>query len=102
SGLHGMWSVGALLGSAAGTVAAHAGTDARLHHVIAAVVLTLLGLIACQWVFDLRSEPDEEPPPRFALPPRSALIIGAVGFCAVFAEGASLDWSAVYLRDTLD
>ncbi|MGZ2355499.1 MFS transporter [Streptomyces sp. 372A] len=102
SGLHGMWSVGALLGSAAGTVAAHAGTDARLHHLIAAVVLTLLGLIVCQWVFDLRSEPDEEPPPRFALPPKSALIIGAVGFCAVFAEGASLDWSAVYLRDTLD
>jgi fucose permease len=30
------------------------------------------------------------------------LLIGAVGFCAVFAEGASLDWSAVYLRDVLD
>ncbi len=29
-------------------------------------------------------------------------MIGAVGFCAVFAEGASLDWSAVYLRDVLD
>ena len=65
-------------------------------------MLTVLGLIACQGVLDLRSEPDEEPPPRFALPPRSALVIGAVGFCAVFAEGASLDWSAVYLRDILD
>ncbi|MGB8947107.1 MAG: MFS transporter, partial [Streptomyces sp.] len=31
SGLHGMWSVGALIGSAAGTVAAHLGADARLH-----------------------------------------------------------------------
>ena len=30
------------------------------------------------------------------------MLIGAVGFCAVFAEGASLDWSAVYLRDVLD
>lgn len=102
SGLHGMWSVGALIGSAAGTVAAHVGADARLHHVTAALILTLVGLAACQWVLDLRSEPDEEPPPRFALPPKSALVIGAVGFCAVFAEGASLDWSAVYLRDTLD
>ncbi|WP_411085846.1 MFS transporter [Streptomyces sp. 061-3] len=102
SGLHGMWSVGALLGSAAGTVAAHIGADARLHHVLAALVLTVLGLIACQGVLDLRSEPDEEPPPRFTLPPRSALLIGAVGFCAVFAEGASLDWSAVYLRDIMD
>ncbi|MEU9100051.1 MFS transporter [Streptomyces sp. NPDC048361] len=102
SSLHGMWSAGALIGSAAGTLAAHLGTDARLHHTVAAVVLTLLGLAACQGVLDLRSAPDEAPPPRFALPPKSALIIGMVGFCAVFAEGASLDWSAVYLRDVLD
>ncbi|MFE7429858.1 MFS transporter [Streptomyces sp. NPDC057545] len=102
SGLHGLWSVGALTGSAAGTVAAHLGTDARLHHAVAALVLTVLGLFACQGVLDLRSAPDEEPPPRFTLPPKSALIIGAVGFCAVFAEGASLDWSAVYLRDVMD
>lgn len=102
SGLHGMWSVGALLGSAAGTLAAHADADARLHLGLAAAVLTVIGAAVCHWVLDLRSAPEEHPPPRFALPPRSALIIGAVGFCAVFAEGASLDWSAVYLRDVLD
>ncbi|MEV6618978.1 MFS transporter [Streptomyces sp. NPDC051051] len=101
SGLHGMWSAGALLGSAAGTLAAHLGTDARLHHALAAAALTALGLLACRWVLDLRPTEDEEPPPRFTLPPRSALLIGAVGFCAVFAEGASLDWSAVYLDDHL-
>lgn len=101
SGLHGMWSVGALLGSAGGTVAAHAGIDARLHLLGAAAVLTAAGAIACRRVLDLRGTADEHPPPRFSLPPRSALIIGAVGFCAVFAEGASLDWSAVYLRDEL-
>ncbi|WP_330303133.1 MULTISPECIES: MFS transporter [unclassified Streptomyces] len=102
SGLHGMWSAGALIGSAAGTLAAHLGSDARLHHALAAAVLTLLGVTACRWVLDLQPAEDEEPPPRFALPPKSALLIGAVGFCAVFAEGASLDWSAVYLRDQLD
>ncbi|WP_406166497.1 MFS transporter [Streptomyces sp. NBC_00996] len=101
SGLHGMWSAGALIGSAAGTLAAHLGSDARLHHALAAAVLTVLGLVACQWVLDIKPTEDEEPPPRFTLPPRSALLIGAVGFCAVFAEGASLDWSAVYLRDQL-
>ncbi|MFC9059667.1 MFS transporter [Streptomyces sp. NPDC057074] len=102
SGLHGMWSAGALIGSAAGTLAAHLGADARLHHVLAASVLTVTGLVACTWVLDLQPAEDEDPPPRFALPPRSALLIGAVGFCAVFAEGASLDWSAVYLRDELE
>ncbi|MEU5958365.1 MFS transporter [Streptomyces sp. NPDC047525] len=102
SGLHGMWSVGALIGSAAGTVAAHIGADARLHHALAAVALTAIGLVACQGVLDLQAAPEEAAPPRFSLPPKSALLIGAVGFCAVFAEGASLDWSAVYLRDVLD
>ncbi|MFJ5262717.1 MFS transporter [Streptomyces sp. NPDC088387] len=101
SGLHGMWSVGALLGSAGGTLAAHLGTDARLHHVIVAAVLTTLGLVCCTWVLDVQAAEDEEPPPRFALPPKSAVLIGAVGFCAVFAEGASLDWSAIYLKDEL-
>lgn len=101
SGLHGMWSVGALLGSAAGTVAAHLGSDARLHHLLASAVLSAVGLLACQGVLDLRGAADEEPPPRFALPPKSAVVIGAIGFCGVFAEGASLDWSAVYLRDVL-
>jgi MFS family permease len=102
SGLHGMWSAGALIGSAGGTLAAHLGADARLHFALAAAVLTFLGVLACRWVLDLQPAEDEEPPPRFALPPRSALLIGAVGFCAVFAEGASLDWSAVYLRDQLE
>ncbi|MFI8896012.1 MFS transporter [Streptomyces paradoxus] len=102
SGLHGMWSAGALVGSAAGTLAAHLGSDARLHHVLAAAVLTVIGVLSCQWVLDLQPAEDEEPPPRFALPPRSALLIGAIGFCAVFAEGASLDWSAVYLREQLE
>ncbi|MEV5971241.1 MFS transporter [Streptomyces sp. NPDC051921] len=101
SSLHGMWSAGALLGSAAGTVAAHLGGDARLHHLLAALVLTVLGLVSCQGVLDLRSAPEDEAPPRFALPPKSALVIGAIGFCGVFAEGASLDWSAVYLKDEL-
>ena len=102
SGLHGMWSVGALIGSGIGTVAAHLEISAQLHHLVMAVVLTVLGAIACQYVLNLHPTEEEEAPPHFALPPKSALLIGAVGFCAVFAEGASLDWSAVYLEDVLD
>ncbi|WP_232667686.1 MFS transporter [Pseudonocardia sp. TRM90224] len=101
SGLHGMWSAGALAGSATGTVAAHFAVPVMLHHIAAAAVLTVAGLLVCRQVLDLHPEADDVPPPRFALPPRSALLVGAVGFCAVFAEGASLDWSAVYLRDVL-
>ncbi|NEA28659.1 MFS transporter, partial [Actinomadura bangladeshensis] len=38
-------------------------------------------------------------PRRFALPTRAVAAIGAVGFCGTFAEGASADWSAVYLTE---
>ncbi|MBF9069733.1 MFS transporter [Streptacidiphilus fuscans] len=98
SGLHGMWSVGGLLGSAVGVAAAAASVAAPVHLAAVAAVLVLLSLVACRGLLDIRPEPEEEAPPRFTLPPRSALLIGAVGFCAVFAEGASGDWSGVYLR----
>ncbi|MCT2588521.1 MFS transporter [Streptomyces sp. N2-109] len=114
SGLHGMWSVGTLVGGAGGALAAHQGLDARVHLALAAPVLALLALAAGRWALDQRApgtrdggatarvdgvlEPVEEPP-RFALPSRGVLAIGAIGFCAVFAEGASMDWSGIYLTD---
>ncbi|MEZ0068091.1 MFS family permease [Streptacidiphilus sp. MAP12-20] len=98
SGLHGMWSVGGLLGSAVGVTAAALGVPAPLHLAVVAATLVAISLPVCRGLLDVRPEPEEEAPPRFALPPRSALLIGLVGFCAVFAEGASGDWSGVYLR----
>jgi fucose permease len=99
SGLHGMWSVGTLLGSLVGVAAAHADVDARAHLAVMAAVLLGIGLVACRGVIDVRPKPEEAAPARFSFPPRSALLIGAVGFCSVFAEGAGMDWCAVYLRD---
>jgi MFS family permease len=98
SGLHGMWSVGGLVGSAVGVAAAALAVPAPIHLAVMAAVFVIASLFACRGLLDVRPEPEEEAPPRFALPPRSALAIGLVGFCAVFAEGASNDWSGVYLR----
>ncbi|MEE4542858.1 MFS transporter [Streptomyces sp. V4-01] len=99
SGLHGMWSVGTLVGAAIGVPAAHAGLDGRVHLPAMAAVLLVTGYLACAHAPDIHPEADEDAPPRFALPPRAALVIGAIGFCGVFAEGGSADWCAVYLRD---
>jgi MFS family permease len=99
SGLHGMWSVGTLVGAAIGVPAAHAGLDGRVHLSLMAALLLVVGFLACAHAPDIHPAADEDAPPRFALPPRAALVIGAIGFCAVFAEGGSADWCAVYLRD---
>lgn len=99
SGLHGMWSAGGLAASGVGVLAAHAGVDARLHLGVMAALLVAGGWLVCRNLLDVRPAAEDEAPPRFALPPRATLAIGLVGFCAVFAEGGSADWCAVYLRD---
>ncbi|GAA1400792.1 MFS transporter [Kitasatospora putterlickiae] len=99
SGLHGMWSAGSLVAAGVGILAAHQDFDPRVQIGVTAFVLLALTQPACRALPDLRAPEQAEAPPRFALPPRSSLVIGLVGFCAVFAEGASMDWSGVYLRD---
>ncbi|ARF81525.1 MFS transporter [Kitasatospora aureofaciens] len=98
SGLHGMWSAGGLLASGFGILAAHLDLDARLQLAVTALVLLALAQPVCRSLPDFRAPEAAEEPPHFALPPRSSLVIGLVGFCAVFAEGASMDWSGVYLK----
>lgn len=121
SGLHGLWSVGTLVGGAGGALAAHAGLDARLHLGLASPLLALVAVVATRWTpgpapstaagadpknraagaggTDAPEGGGQEAPPRFALPSRGALAVGLLGFCAVFAEGASMDWSGIYLDD---
>jgi MFS family permease len=97
SGLHGMWSVGGLVGSGVGVLAAHAGIDARAQLSATAVVLVAIGLVVGRNLLEVPPS-DAEEPPRFALPTRPVLLIGLVGFCAIFAEGSAADWCAVYLK----
>lgn len=99
SGLHGLWCVGSLAGGGIGALAAQAGIDARLHLGATALVLLVLGLPAGRGLLADTTSADLPAPRRFALPSRSILAIGLVGFCGTFAEGASENWAAVYLTE---
>ncbi|WP_433242933.1 MFS transporter [Streptosporangium sp. CA-135522] len=99
SSLHGTWSVGCLAGAGIGVVAAQFGLDARVHHSVTALVTLVIGVLAGRGLLDTRPEPGEQAPPRFAAPSRAVLAIGAVGFCATIAEGASVNWAAIYVKD---
>jgi predicted MFS family arabinose efflux permease len=105
AGLHGVWSLGAMAGAAVGVLAAHAELDARTHLGAMAVVLLVVAEVAGRALPADGGAGDAGhaalEPPRLAWPARPVLLIGLVGFCAVFAEGASADWCAVYLRDVM-
>ena len=78
---------------------AAAGIGVQLHYAVLVAVLVLFG----QWARHLLPpEADDqlaERPRRgaFARPPRAIIVLGAATFCTMLAEGAAVDWSAVYL-----
>lgn len=101
SGLHGVWSVGGLIGAGVGAVAAKLGIGAPLNLALMGFGVLAVGVIAGHWLFASVPTPEEGGAPRFSLPRGPVLIIGLIGFCAIFAEGASADWAAVYVNEIL-
>ncbi len=102
SSLHGMWSVGGLIGSGIGAAAAYLGVSAPVNLAVMGVLLAMIGVTAGHWLLPTVPAAAAEDGPRFSLPRGPVLIIGLIGFAAVFAEGATADWCAVYLRQILD
>ncbi len=95
SGLHGMWSIGGLVGSATAGLAAGAGLGAPAHLLIVGVVMFAVSAVSGFW---LTPAPRSAAGRVFAKPDRVLLLLGAVIFFGLFAEAAAADWSAVYLR----
>jgi fucose permease len=65
------------------------------------LLLLIVGVGACHWLLPTAPPDAAEETHRFSFPRGAVLIIGLVAFCAVFAEGATADWCAVYLRRIL-
>jgi len=100
SSFHALFSLGGLLGAGGAAVAMAAGLSAITHLALVALLgLAAIGLAAAHLVPTPRS-----PGPAqawFVAPPVALLGLGLLAFCALLAEGAMGDWSAVYLRDSL-
>jgi len=107
SSVHGLWSLGLLVGALAGAGAAGLDLDPRLHFAIVAVALVPPALLALGGLLPARADslPAETRHgadsirPSLLLP--AVLLLGLVAFSSFFGEGAAGDWSAVYMRDNL-
>ena len=100
NGLHGLLSLGWLAGSLVGAGAAGAGFSPLPHFVAAGSLLLGVGLLATRRLLPDRRVGKAEGP-AFARPSQGLLMLAAISFCCLLAEGAALDWGAMHLGGTL-
>ncbi len=94
--LHGMFSLGAMLGAGATGLIATLGIE-LLPHLLGIGALTVgVGLTACRPMLPLAVEGGAAGP-GFARPSVALLLPGLVALAGLLSEGAIGDWSAVYL-----
>jgi Major Facilitator Superfamily len=101
NGLHGGWSIGGFIAGGVGWLLAQNDVSGRANFIGATIVAIVVAIWACSGLPAQTPVEAEEGAPKFALPRGAILIIGLVGFAAIFAEAASADWSAVYLVNVL-
>jgi hypothetical protein len=101
SSFHAGWSFGGLAGAAAGAASAWAGVDPLPQFAVTAVALGGGALTAARWLLPGGADRSEAQV-GFRRPPRRLAALAALGFCGLFAEGATADWGAVYVADSLD
>jgi predicted MFS family arabinose efflux permease len=98
SGFHGLYSAGGLVGAAGMSVLL--GTGAPLYACAAVVSVALAAIVAAERPRLLVVVPHDAAAPRspFTVPSGRALALGMLCLVVFLAEGAMLDWSAVFLR----
>jgi fucose permease len=103
--MHGLWSVGALVGGLSGATANAIGVGAPAHLAVVAVLLLVLAWLALP---GLPAGETPRPPPLPTAGARSRgraapglLAVGLMGLAALFVEAAITDWSAVYVAISL-
>jgi MFS family permease len=107
--MHGLWSIGAVLGGGAGALAAAHRVPLGRHLVLAGAAVAALALVARRWTLTgpddgpdgsvLPVEPGEPPPPRRAR--QRLALLGLIVVLAAAIEDAPQSWGAVLMRQDL-
>jgi len=99
SGFHGLFSVGGLMGAATMSGLLALGTPLIIAATMMALPLAMLVLWLRSDLLDNAVDASSSQRGSFRMPPALVWLLGLLCFASFLAEGAMLDWSAVFLRD---
>jgi predicted MFS family arabinose efflux permease len=99
SGFHGLFSVGGLTGAAVMSALLAIGVPLTWAASALAVLLVVLVIVLRGDLLDDTPTADAPPKEPLRMPHALAWLLGLLCFVSFLAEGAMLDWSAVFLRD---
>nr|WP_229238244.1 MFS transporter [Dyella amyloliquefaciens] len=99
SGFHGLFSIGGLTGAAVVSGLLALGLPLVFAATVVAVVLLSLVLWLRGDLLDDAPQATDTEKTKFGMPHALAWLLGLMCFASFLAEGAMLDWSAVFLRD---
>ncbi|WP_272680941.1 MFS transporter [Providencia sp. PROV129] len=94
SGFHGFYSVGGIAGAGTMSLVLLLGVSATLASIFVSVIALVLLAICYNGLITYANAPTG---PLIAIPKGIVLVIGIVCFAVFLAEGAVLDWGAVFL-----
>lgn len=98
---HGMWSTGFFITALVGAIMRQATIPVEIHMALALALILISGTIIFT---QIQTAPRRDNTPKIgkhliALPTLGLLPLCLIGAAPLLAEGASVDWSAIYMRD---
>jgi len=98
---HAFWSIGFFCAGTFGALMARAGLSPEMH---LGLVVPVVMVAVFLFIGDFQPAPprpttNTDEAPRFARPTAPIMVLVAFTVSAMLLEGASIDWSAIYMRD---
>jgi len=99
---HGFWSLGFFVTSLIAAGIRQLEISAPVHLSVDFILVVIAGLVFISGITDAPVAPtaSTEKPPLVAVPTLALVPLCIIGIAAFLIEGAGVDWSAIYMRDT--
>jgi predicted MFS family arabinose efflux permease len=107
SAIHGTWSVALFVGAALATAGIAVGLSIRIHLPISAAMVVVVSAVLLRWLPDSEEAAEEAPvrtsddPKVGRTSPTPVLLLCLVAGGSFLVEGIAVEWSAVFLRESV-